>query len=169
MKQPGKLNNSNDGKLDRRTLARELAMQALCQLDVQGGDVLPWLGRFFREQTDDPMTISLAEQWARGAWQHQNDCDEKLSGAAAKWKLSRMSQVDRNILRLSVYQLLFCPDIPGKVVVNEAIEMGKKFGAEQSPRFINGVLDSIFKQHRPDPAVPAAASPEDSPAKDNPL
>ncbi len=124
-------------------------MQALCQLDVQGGDVLPWLGRFFREETEDAMAMQLAEDWTRGTWQNQQACDEHIGSSAAKWKLSRMSQVDRSILRLSVYQLQFCPDIPGKVIVNEAIEMAKKFSTEQSPRFVNGVLDTLLKQIRP--------------------
>lgn len=134
-------------------------MQALCQLDVQGHDILPWLGRFFREQTSDPMTLQLAEQWTQGAWQNIDDCDDKIAQAAAKWKLSRMSQVDRSILRLSVYQLQYCPDIPGKVVVNEAIELAKKYSTEQSPRFVNGVLDSILKWLRPGQANPPAGRP----------
>lgn len=150
------MNQANNSTIDRRTKARELAMQALCQLDVQGGDVLPWLGRFFREQTDDSMTIQLAEDWTRGTWQNQSSCDEHLGASAAKWKLSRMSQVDRSILRLSVYQLQFCLDIPGKVIVNEAIELAKKYSTEQSPRFVNGVLDTLLRQIRS--AQPAAKS-----------
>lgn len=143
------MTQANNFTLDRRTQARELAMQALCQLDVQGGDVLPWIGRFFREETADTLTMQLAEDWTRGAWQNQGICDEHLASSAAKWKLSRMSQVDRSILRLSVYQLQFCLDIPGKVIVNEAIELAKKYSTEQSPRFVNGVLDTLLKQIRP--------------------
>ncbi|MGH2271173.1 transcription antitermination factor NusB [Anaerohalosphaeraceae bacterium U12dextr] len=159
MKTPNNHSQPGDLKQDRRSLARELAMQALCQLDVQGQDILPWLGRFFREQTSDPMTLQLAEQWTQGAWQNIDDCDDKIAQAAAKWKLSRMSQVDRSILRLSVYQLQYCPDIPGKVVVNEAIELAKKYSTEQSPRFVNGVLDSILKWLRPGQTNPPAGRP----------
>jgi N utilization substance protein B len=148
----------NNPIIDRRSRARELAMQALCQLDVQGGDILPWLGRFFREETHDAMTIQLAEDWARGAWQNQEACDERIGSSAAQWKLSRMSQVDRSILRLSVYQLQFCPDIPGKVIVNEAIELAKKYSTEQSPRFVNGVLDTLLKQIRPGQANKSTAA-----------
>lgn len=133
---------------DRRTTARELAMQALCQLDIQGQDVMPWLGRFFREMCEDAMTIELAEQWTRGAWEQVSLCDEQIREASAKWKLARMSQVDRNILRLSVYQIGFCPDIPGRVILNEAIEMARKYSTEQSPRFVNGVLDAVLKLSR---------------------
>jgi N utilization substance protein B len=138
-----------DVSVDRRTKARELAMQALCQLDIQGQDVLPWLGRFFREQCDDAATIQLAEQWTQGTWGEVGRCDEQIEQAAAKWKLSRMSQVDRNILRLAVYQISFCPDIPGKVIINEAIELARKYSTEQSPRFVNGVLDAVLKHFRP--------------------
>jgi N utilization substance protein B len=146
---------------DHRTTARELAMQALCQLDIQGQDVFVWLGRFFREECSDAMTVELAEQWTRGAWDQVNLCDEQIKQAAAKWKLSRMSQVDRNILRLSVYQIGFCPDIPGKVILNEAIEMARKFSTEQSPRFVNGVLDAVLKQFRPSQPAPLSESGND--------
>jgi N utilization substance protein B len=124
-------------------------MQALCQLDIQGQGVFQWLGRFFREECSDAMTIELAEQWTRGAWDQVKLCDDQIKQAAAKWKLSRMSQVDRNILRLAVYQIGFCPDIPGRVILNEAIEMARKFSTEQSPRFVNGVLDAVLKLSRP--------------------
>jgi N utilization substance protein B len=154
------MSQNNQSTVDRRSKARELAIQALCQLDVQGGDILPWLGRFFREETDDTMTIQLAEDWTRGTWQNQNACDEHIGASAAKWKLSRMSQVDRSILRLSVYQLQFCPDIPGKVIVNEAIELAKKYSTEQSPRFVNGVLDALLRQIRPAAGSAAGTTPD---------
>jgi transcription antitermination factor NusB len=146
---------------DRRTTARELAMQALCQLDIQGQDVFQWLGRFFREECSDAMTIELAEQWTRGAWDQVKLCDEQIKQAAAKWKLSRMSQVDRNILRLAVYQIDSCPDIPGKVILNEAIEMARKYSTEQSPRFVNGVLDAVLKLSRPSGSSSAAVIDND--------
>lgn len=120
-------------------------MQALCQLDVQGDDMLPTLRMFFRENTTDDMVLELAEQWTNGAWKSVLACDDMIANAAVRWKLSRLSHVDRGILRLSVYQLKYCPDVPYKVVINEAIEMAKKFSTEQSPRFVNGVLDAVLK------------------------
>ncbi len=134
---------------DRRTQARELTIQALCQLDVQGNDVMPWLGQFFRQECTDAMTVQLAETWTAGAWEHIDDCDQIITGTAAQWKLARLSQVDRCILRLSVYQMKYCTDIPGKVIINEAIELAKKYSTEQSPRFVNGVLDAILRRIRP--------------------
>lgn len=122
-----------------------MTMQALCQLDVQGEDIMGMLRLFFREQTDDDMTLQLAEEWTRGVWQHVAACDGIIADAAIRWKLSRLSHVDRAILRLAVYQLVHCPDIPCKVVINEAIEIAKKYSSEQSPRFVNGVLDAVLK------------------------
>jgi len=132
--------------VDRRTRARELAMQSLYQLDVQGGEYLGQLGTFLRENSEDDVVFEMADEWSRKTWENLEVCDGLIKAAAVKWELGRLSQVDRGILRLSAYQLKFCPDIPGKVVINEAIELAKKYGAEQSPRFVNGVLDAIFRK-----------------------
>ncbi|MHC4237525.1 MAG: transcription antitermination factor NusB [Planctomycetota bacterium] len=134
--------------MDRRTIARELTMQALCQLDVQGAEAEPMLHVFFRDNSDDAMVLELAEKWTRGTWEKVTACDDLIANAAVRWKLSRMSQVDRAILRLSTYQLRYCEDIPPKVVLNEAIEIAKKYSTEQSPRFVNGVMDAVLKHLR---------------------
>ena len=132
--------------MDRRTKARELTMQALCQLDVQGDDASSMLRIFFRDNTDDDLVLELAEKWTLGTWAKVRACDDLISQAAVRWKLSRLSHVDRAILRMSVYQLSCCEDIPCKVVINEAIEIAKKYSTEQSPRFVNGVLDAVLKK-----------------------
>ncbi len=132
--------------MDRRTRARELAMQSLYQLDVQGSEYLDGLDFFLRENSEDETVFKMADEWSRKTWENLEVCDGLIKAAAVKWELGRLSQVDRSILRLSAYQLNFCPDIPGKVVINEAIELAKKFSAEQSPRFVNGVLDAVFRK-----------------------
>jgi len=133
--------------VDPRTKARQLAMQALFQLDVQGPSLLPDLDDFFREYAPDELNVrTLASDWTRGAWANLPACDELITAAAIKWKLSRLSQVDKSILRLSVYHLKFCGDIPPKVTINEAIELAKKFGTDKSPSFVNGVLDGVLKK-----------------------
>jgi transcription antitermination factor NusB len=132
--------------VDRRTLARELAMQAVYQLDVQGDELLETIDKLLRLNTNDDMVMQLARQWTRGTWQNLALCDDLIKTAAIKWQLARLSQVDRSILRVSVYQLKFCPDIPPKVVINEAIEMAKKFSTEAAPSFVNGVLDSVLRK-----------------------
>ncbi|MHC4558103.1 MAG: transcription antitermination factor NusB [Planctomycetota bacterium] len=132
--------------MDRRTKARELTMQALYQLDVQGRDVLDFLGRFFAEANTDDFIRNLASDWTKGTWENLKQCDELITASTIKWQFTRLSPVDKSILRLAVYQLKFCPDIPPKVVINEAIELAKKFSTDKSPGFVNGVLDAILKK-----------------------
>lgn len=131
--------------MDRRTRARELTMQALYQLDVQGPDVLELLGAFFVEEDADESVRKLADDWTRGTWQNVRQCDALITDSTIKWEFTRLSPVDKSILRLAVYQLRFCPDIPPKVVINEAIELAKKFSTDKSPAFVNGVLDAVLK------------------------
>jgi N utilization substance protein B len=131
---------------DKRTRARELAIQGLYQLDVQGSDLLTSLGQFFMENAPDGLVRKLASDWTKGTWENLAQCDELIVASTIKWRLSRLSAVDKSILRLAVYQLKFCPDIPPRVVINEAIELAKKFSTDKSPAFVNGVLDAILKK-----------------------
>ncbi|MHC4482338.1 MAG: transcription antitermination factor NusB [Planctomycetota bacterium] len=132
--------------MDRRTRARELAMQGLYQLDVQGEDLLELLDEFFIENEPDDLIRKLASEWTKGTWENLAQCDELIVASTIKWELSRLSPVDRSILRLAVYQLKFCPDIPPRVVINEAIEIAKRFSSDKSPSFVNGVLDAVLKR-----------------------
>jgi transcription antitermination factor NusB len=132
--------------VNKRTKARELAMQALYQLDVQGRDIFEYLDEFFVENESDDSIRSQAMAWSKGTWDKLSECDELIAASILKWKLSRLSPVDKSILRLSVYQLKFCDDVPPKVVLNEAIELAKKFSTAQSPAFVNGVLDAVLKK-----------------------
>jgi len=133
-------------QVGRRTRARELAMQGLYQLDVQGHNLLEHLREFFIENDPDDLVRKLALDWTRGTWENLAQCDEMITASTVKWELSRISSVDKGILRLAVYQLKFCPDIPPKVIINEAIELAKKFSTSQSSAFVNGVLDAVFKK-----------------------
>ena len=132
--------------MDKRTRARELTMQVLYQLEVQGPDVFEHLEGFFTEADEDDFVRKLASDWIKGAWENLQQCDEPIIDSTIKWQFSRLSPVDKSILRLAVYQLKFCPDIPPKVVINEAIELAKKFSTDKSPGFVNGVLDAILKK-----------------------
>ena len=132
--------------MDRRTRARGLAMQAIYQLDVQGPDLLEKLKGFFAENEPDDFVRKLASSWTEGTWENLAECDELIAASTIKWQLSRLSPVDKSNLRLSVYQLKFCPDIPPRVVINEAIELAKKFSTAQSPAFVNGVLDAVLRK-----------------------
>ncbi len=132
--------------MDKRTKARELAVQGLYQLEAQGPDVLNYLTEFFAENDPDELVRKLALDWTRGTWENLAQCDELIVSSTIKWGLSRLCLVDKSILRLSVYQLKFCPGIPHKVVINEAIELAKKFSTDKSPGFVNGVLDAVLKK-----------------------
>jgi transcription antitermination factor NusB len=132
--------------VDKRTKARELAVQGLYQLDVQGPEALNRMGDFFVENDPDELVRKLAMDWTKGTWENLAQCDELIVSSTIKWGLSRLCLVDKSILRLSVYQLKFCPDIPHKVVINEAIELAKKFSTDKSPGFVNGVLDAVLKK-----------------------
>ena len=133
--------------MDKRTRARELAMQALYQLDIQGSELLPRLmAEFFREMEADEQTRKLAWEWTSGTWANVARYDALITGSTIRWQFSRLSPVDKSILRLSVHQLLACPDIPPKVVINEAIELAKKYSTEKSGPFVNGVLDAVLKK-----------------------
>jgi transcription antitermination factor NusB len=132
--------------VDKRTKARELAMQALYQLDIQGEHLLDDLDDFFTENEPDAFTRKLAAEWTKGTWKNLPICDELIGAATIKWQLSRLAPVDKSILRLATYQLKFCADIPPRVVINEAIEIAKKFSSDKSAPFINGVLDAVFRK-----------------------
>jgi len=124
-------------------------MQALYQLDVQGDVLLPRLmAEFFYEMEGDSRTRQLAWEWTTGAWAKVAESDELITGSTIRWQFSRLSPVDRSILRLSVYQLTACPEIPPKVIINEAIELAKKYSTDKSGPFVNGVLDAVLKRLR---------------------
>ena len=103
--------------MDKRTRARELAMQALYQLDVQGPDLLEYLDNFFLENETNETVRKLARDWSRGTWENLAACDELISASTIKWRMSRLSPVDKSILRLAVYQLKFCPDVPTNISI----------------------------------------------------
>jgi transcription antitermination factor NusB len=124
-------------------------MQGLYQLDVQGSDVLPFLSDSYAETHADENIVKQAMEWTRGTWDNLARCDELIIACTIKWQFARLSPVDKSILRLAVYQLLCCVDIPPKVVINEAIELAKKFSTEKSPGFVNGVLDAVLQKIPP--------------------
>jgi len=144
----GKLNDIKirGPAVDKRTRARELAMQGLYQLEVQGTELLERIDDFFAENSPEEISVELASKWCKETWQRVAECDKLIGASTIKWGLSRLSLVDKSILRLAVYQLKFCDDIPPKVVINEAIELAKKYSGEKSPSFINGVLDAALRK-----------------------
>jgi N utilization substance protein B len=128
----------------RRTKARERALQALYQIDVAATDLDEALSRFWRSfEPVEREVMALAEELVRGVARHRREIDDAIEGVSQNWRLDRMARVDRNILRLAVFELAHRSDAPVNVVIDEAIELGKKYGSESSGAFVNGVLDRI--------------------------
>jgi transcription antitermination protein NusB len=143
-----------------RTKARECALQALYQLDLSGGDPREALrGILAHFEEADRETAQFADELVRGVQSERRAIDAIIQKSSTNWKLDRMARVDRNILRLAVYEMLRRADVPVRVTLNEAIELGKKFGSEESSAFVNGVLDRIANDALPDatPKLPKKA------------
>ncbi len=128
----------------KRTRARERAVQALYQIDVAATDLDEALSRFWKSfEPVEREVMELAEGLVRGVARERRGIDDAIEAVSMHWRLDRMARVDRSVLRLAVHELLHRPEVPVKVVINEAIELGKKYGSESSGAFINGVLDKI--------------------------
>ena len=135
--------------MGRRRKAREVALQFLYQLD-QHGDTDPTAHEteFWARHPVDAETRAFASALVRGATSRHAEVDTLIAQYTEHWDLDRMGVVDRNILRMAVYELLDRPSVPPKVAINEAIEISKKFGTKESSRFINGILDRVHKELR---------------------
>ena len=144
--------------MSKRRRAREMAVQMLFQSDL-GGSPLPQIFSGFDPagHSDEPRQGPAAAQAAAayaygkslvaGTLEHREEIDGLIREQAEHWRLERMPVVDRNILRLAVYEFLYETDVPKLVVLDEAIELAKRFGSEQSGRFVNGLLDGLLKRH----------------------
>ncbi len=118
-------------------------MQALFYMDTQHTLNAEALDRFRQTFVPSKKALPFFTELVTGVMKERERIDAVIERFSSNWKMSRMSCVDRNILRIAVYELLYCEDIPAKVSINEAIDIGKKYGAEESGAFINGILDSI--------------------------
>ena len=130
-----------------RRKARELALQMLFQHDMAGNPPDMIIGTFEDLQKSKPNTREFAERIFRGTLDHLGEIDEMIQAQAENWRLSRMAVVDRNIIRMSVYEFMHEDDTPKLVIIDEAVEIAKKFGTQKSSQFINGILDGILKRY----------------------
>jgi transcription antitermination protein NusB len=126
-----------------RRYARELAMQALFSMDMNSAFSAEMLGDYSRSFPPNKRVGPYFQRLTEGVVQYKDHIDKVIERYSSNWKVRRMACVDRNILRLAVFELLYCGDIPAKVSINEAIDIAKKFGSSESGSFINGILDSI--------------------------
>ena len=127
----------------KRTEARQLALQMLYQLDTCGGDLMDEIVPFLKRNTQNNDTISYAKELILGTWEKRTHIDKLIGEVAKNWQINRMAIVDRNVLRIGTYELLFKSDIPPAVAINEAIDIAKKFSTKSSGQFVNGILDTI--------------------------
>jgi N utilization substance protein B len=132
-----------------RRQARESALQVLYQIEATRRDAGEALDLFRECFGSDEEAGSFCERLVRGVIERRDEIDGLIGKCAEHWKMSRMTMIDRNILRVAVYELLFCQDIPPKVSINEAVDIAKKFGSEDSGAFINGILDRIHQDLGP--------------------
>lgn len=132
-----------------RRRGRELALQMLYQYELAGNDIETILTSFEELQQAPPLIREFAASLASGAIGKRDEIDARLAEQADNWRLDRMAAVDRNILRLAMFELLFAPDTPPAVVIDEAVEIAKRFGSERSSQFVNGVLDGFLHRGQP--------------------
>ena len=132
--------------MGKRRKARELAVQVLFHLEYNPGD--PGEGFDLLCESFSPSTQirAFSRGLVLGVWENKEDLDRLIGQASRNWRIERMSRVDRNILRVAVFEVLYMGDIPPKVSIDEAVELGKKYGTEDSGAFINGVLDHIYNK-----------------------
>jgi N utilization substance protein B len=126
-----------------RRKGRELALQLLYQADVTCDPSPAALELALSRLPGSDPTKEFARRLARGVLEHRGEIDRILAKSSRNWRLGRMAKVDLNILRIATYEMLHCPDIPLNVSIDEALEVSKRYGSEESPPFINGVLDQV--------------------------
>jgi N utilization substance protein B len=149
-----------------------LALQSLFEADATGHPVGDVLARHLAEHALTGDGAEFARRLTQGVMEHQAELDGIIAGAAPSWPMDQMAKVDKNVLRLALQELLFETDVPLKAAINEAVELGKRFGSDSSSRFINGVLGAVAARLPPRPppgrrphapAPPAESLAEPSP------
>jgi N utilization substance protein B len=136
----------------KRTRARECAVQVLYQIDITSDEPDISLKNYWQDNKEPQDITEFTTKLVHGSCQKKEEIDRLIARYAENWTIQRMAVVDRNILRMATYELLYCPDIPAKVCINEAIDLAKKFGDAESGKFVNGILDRIHKEAAKDAA-----------------
>jgi transcription antitermination factor NusB len=153
----------------RRSRAREVALQLLFQLDLNPNGKHVQLERFAKGRLREPILQKFCMSLVDGVHAHLAEIDSRLGQVAENWRLPRMAVVDRNILRMGTFELIYTPETPPAAAMDEAIELARRFGTLDSPRFVNGVLDKLKPQGPPTPAeAQNPPSPADQPEPTDP-
>jgi len=132
--------------MTRRSRGREVALQVLYQVEQNSGFKAADIRRFIdRRVLGDDKLVEFTLELISGVKEHQAEIDEMIRQVAENWRLDRMAAIDRNILRLGAFEMLFQPEVPAKVAINEALELAKRYSTAQSSRFVNGILDKVYQ------------------------
>lgn len=148
-----------------RRRARTVALQVLYEIDATSHPPQLVLERRFEDDLTPPGSAEYARSLVAGVREHQAPIDELIVRAAPAWPLEQMSRVDKSILRLALFEMLYLPGIPPKVAINEAVELAKTFGHESAPKFVNGVLGSISRSRTDAGAQPDAEAGGETPGE----
>lgn len=143
------LHKSRAHLMRKRTLAREFALQILYQIDITGDNAEASLANFWQALSQEHIEESVkdfTEGLVKGVAGNREAIDAKIAQYATNWQLKRMAVVDRNILRMSGYELIFRDDIPPKVSINEAVELAKRYSGLEAGKFVNAILDKIKQE-----------------------
>jgi N utilization substance protein B len=128
-----------------RRKARELALQALYQIEITGDASTGAVELFLSHFEGNAKAKDFARRLVLGVVSQRSEIDARIEQSTENWKLARLAKVDLVLLRMATYELIYCPDIPANVSLDEAIEIAKRFGTGDSPAFINGVLDQVAR------------------------
>jgi N utilization substance protein B len=131
-----------------RRRAREAALKILYEMDLSGAGAAECIRAYWDCFDLEAEGDEYAEVLVHGIEAQRDEVDGAIREASTRWRLERMASVDRNVLRIGVYELQSCPDVPARVVIDEAIELAKRYGGEESPAFVNGILDRIARSAR---------------------
>ncbi|MBF0358445.1 MAG: transcription antitermination factor NusB [Magnetococcales bacterium] len=142
-----KVANKAKGQGNRHK-ARELILQALYQSDISGDDIENAVEQLCNDNLGSRADMVYFKRVALGIWSRLEEVDQWIAKSSTNWSTERIATIDRNILRQGVYELLAEPDLPARVVINEAIELSKRYGGKGSRSFVNGVMDSLASQIR---------------------
>ncbi len=140
-----------------RHQARRIALQTLYEFDTAHHDVDAVLQRHAEALRLSSRVVAYAEELVHGVLAHLSQIDEAIESAAHEWPLAQMARIDKNVLRVAIYEILFNNSVPAKVAINEAVELAKQFGSDTSSRFVNGVLGTIFSRSQGLPASSAGS------------
>ena|SRR5579884_1670097 len=140
-----------------RRQARMIALQTLYEYDATHHDAMEVLQRHAEDRQLNPKALDYATDLVRGVLAHLDQIDADIESAAHEYPLSQMARIDKNILRVAIYEILYNNAVPAKAAINEAVELAKTFGSDTSSRFVNGVLGTIFLRSQGSPASSAGS------------